>query len=744
MCMLRRPPEDLQSMADTITGSVIADRYRITGLMRAGRMGDIYVARRADDGRRVCVKLLDPTLFHNAEAVKRFERESKVTRRIDHPCSMRVLDFGQTTQGPYLVMEYVDGETLDDVIAEGPIPPERAARIAGLIALALQAAHAEGVVHRDLAPSNVLVTEQAGVDIVKVTDFGLAMLTEASPDSHDTNLTAVGVRIGTPTYMAPEYIEDYSLDHRADLYGLGVMLYEMLVGEPPYTGRPYKVMDAHVNAPIPKPSERVPEVPSWLDDLVLLLMAKSPNARPAGADEVVSAIESGLRAPLRVAEYRSESAPPAPVRQRAPQPQQAPASDPILVRFIEQNLGRVTREPRGSVDRRKCFVVAEVATTSIAAQIGVTSGWLVQIDGMTGLLDSRLYRHVVEQRVYRFHPPDSDETVVLTTSGVPIGMRLWRSVENVEAHFDPLQPDADALLDLWHQGAWAQLKDLSWRVLTQQRGAAGLLNTGLFAKFLGADKIKLFDHPARLFHGAARLELGEGAAGMAEVIDFKAQYAAHWPSAFDAVAHFYAARDKVRTGNPELAVDLLRQAHVLYPLRQVSSLYREATGEELETTPWVGQTFSDYSMDEIDGDRAARLSEVCAQMDGSELLTICMMGGYRGSIDYNEFMHRYAHLMAFFPTFLVGLHVVTTVEKRDAKHPEHYEGEDLARIAGVSMMVLHDYRAFVQRAIKPGKVPMIYMINKQGTCVHEGILDEVDLWDALAMSGRLRVQNLHG
>jgi serine/threonine protein kinase len=731
-------------MADTITGSTIADRYRITGLLRAGRMGDIYVARRADDGRRVCVKLLDPGLFHNDEAVKRFARESKVTRRIDHPCSMRVLDFGTSNHGPFLVMEYVDGEVLDDIVTDGPIDPMRAAGIAGRIAMALQAAHSEGIIHRDLAPTNVLVAEQAGVDIVKVTDFGLSLLTDSAADATETNLTAVGVRIGTPTYMAPEYIEEYELDHRADIYGLGVMLYEMLVGEPPYTGRPYKVMDAHVNAPIPKPSERVPEVPSWLDDLVLHLMAKQPSQRPSQAQQVVEAIEKGMGRPLQVAEYRSESAPPAPTRTRAPEPRQAPATDPILVRFIEQNLGKVSRERRGEVDRKRCFVVSDVARTSIAAQVGVTPGWLVQLDGTSGLLDTALHREVVDQRTYRFYPPDSDEVVVLQTSGVPIGVRLRRSVENVAAHYDPLQPDPSALLDLWHQGAWEELKEQSWRTLTKQRGAAGLLNTGLFAKFLGSDKVKLHDHPALLFHGAARVELGEGTAGMAEIIDYKAQYAAHWPQLYDAVAHYYAARDKLRTGATEVALDLLRQAHVLAPLKQVASLYHQTTGEELDTTPWVGQTFTDYSMDELDTGHSARLSEVCGQMDGSQLLGICMMGGFRGSPDYNEFMHRFANFAAFFPGFLIGLHVVTTATKRDVDHPEHYEGEDLARTAGVNLMCLHDYRAFVQRAVKPGKVPMVYLITKYGTCVHEGRLDEVDLWDALALSGRLRVQNLHG
>jgi len=731
-------------MVDTITGTTIADRYRITGLIRPGRMGDVYVARRADDGRRVCVKLLDPGLFHNDEAVKRFERESKVTRRIDHPCSMRVLDFGRSTHGPYLVMEYVDGETLSDLISDGPIEPLRAAKITGLIALALQAAHAEGIVHRDLAPSNVVVATQAGHDVVKVSDFGLAMITEGAADHTETNLTAVGVRIGTPTYMAPEYIEEYELDHRADIYGLGVMLYEMLVGEPPYVGRPYKVMDAHVNAPIPKPSERRPGVPAWVDDLVRLLMTKDPSQRPAQAAEVVGVIEQGLGQPLRAVEYRSESAPPAPVRQQAPPKQAPPATDPILVRFIDSHLGEVARESAEAVDREECFVVEQVASTSVAAKIGVQPGWLVKIEGTSGLLEPRTYRTINDSRTYRYYPPESGEVVVHSTAGLPVGVRLQRTTDNVLAHYDPLSPEPHALFDLWKQRAWEELKDLSWRTLTQQRGAAGLLNTGLFARFLGGDKPKLLDHPALLFHGAARMELGESTAGMAEVIEFKAKYAAHWPSEYDAVAHYYAARDKIRAGNRQLAVDLLRQSHVLSPLHQAAALYDELTGETLVTTPWLGQTFTDYSMDELDTGHSARLSDVCSQMDASQLLCICMMGGFRGNADYDDFMYRYTNFAAFFPNFLFGLHVVTTATKRDADHPEHYQGEDLARQAGVNLMCLHDYRAFVQRAVKPGRVPMVYLITKYGTCVHEGRLDEVDLWDALSMSGKLRVQNLHG
>jgi serine/threonine protein kinase len=276
-------------MSDNITGSVIAERYRVTGFLRSGRMGDIYVARRVEDDRKVAVKVLDPGLFDNDEAVKRFEREAKVTRTIDHPCSTRVLDYGRAEQGPYLVMEYVEGELLSDVIDEhGALAPERAARIAAQIALALQAAHAKGVIHRDLAPSNVLIAQQEGrKDLVKVTDFGLALLTHEDDEAESTNLTAVGVRIGTPTYMAPEYIEEYELDARADIYGLGVMLFEMLTGKLPFSASDAATFFVkHLKEPPPSLRGVDPSLPVALDRLCLELMAKSPAERPVDAHRV--------------------------------------------------------------------------------------------------------------------------------------------------------------------------------------------------------------------------------------------------------------------------------------------------------------------------------------------------------------------------------------------------------------------------------------------------------------------------
>ena len=201
-------------------------------------------------------------------------------------------------------------------------------------------------------------------------------------------------------------------------------------------------------------------------------------------------------------------------------------------------------------------------------------------------------------------------------------------------------------------------------------------------------------------------------------------------------------RDKLRAGNKDLALDLLRQSYGLRATPAAASLYHDMTGDSIQSPAWLGKVFTDYSMDAIESQHSAKLSAVCQGMDASELLIICMMGGFRGSPDYDAFMRRYTTIAAFFGNFFVGLHMVTTATQRDSEHPEHYVGEDVARSTGAPFLALHDYRAFVQRAIKPRTVPTIYVINKHGHCVHEGNLDMVGVWNALDRAGRIRVQNL--
>ena len=458
-------------MSDTITGTTVADRYRITGYLRAGRMGDIYLARRLEDGHRVSIKILDPALFYNPEAVKRFARESRIARSIDHPASMRVLDVGRDQIGPYLVMEYVEGEFLSDVLAEsGALEPSRAVRIVGRIALALEAAHGAGVVHRDLAPSNVMLAHQDGHDdIVKVTDFGLSQLSHTGEEEEE--LTAVGVRIGMPSYMAPEYIQDFELDHRADIYGLGVMLYEMLTGDLPFVGRPYAVMEQHVNAERPRPSAARPGLPGWLDELVVQMMEVDPDKRVQSAREVVTLVELGLKESIETHRYVAPTSEPA-----VPRPP-AVARARALDAMIDSHLIAAERITGAAPDPERMFVVARVARTSVASRIGVSPGWRVYLpdeDPGAGMLDPALAADATERR-YQFFPSGGGEPIVARTSGVDLGMQLLRSADNVVACFDPARPSADAMLDLWYQARWPALEHVALEAITGQKDAATAL-----------------------------------------------------------------------------------------------------------------------------------------------------------------------------------------------------------------------------------------------------------------------------
>jgi serine/threonine protein kinase len=726
--------------ADNVTGLVINGKYKITGLLRQGRMGDIYVARRVDNNDRVQLKLLDPNLFNEPEAKKRFERETRVTSTLNHPCTLVVLDFGTTAEKqPFLVLEYVEGELLSEVLEErGQMSPTRCAYIAAQIAMALIGAHAAGVIHRDLAPQNVLIAEVAGQqDAVKVLEFGLSRVSSAGGDE---SLTAVGVRIGTPFYMAPEYIEDYALDHRADLYALGIVMYEMLTGSPPFVGRPYKVMDQHLNAPVPKVSSINASVPAWLDQLVADLLEKEPAKRIQTARQVVERVEKGLGERLNTVQQSVPLTPVPEERTESPVHEKASASDPILSHFIERMILETSRSPGPGVRPKAPFVVSRLARSSIAARIGVQEGDYCALpdEAVDGLADPHLYRTGTDRRHYLFTRPDGSEQISLTTSGVNVGVELQRTPEHLLRHYDPLQPDEMALMELWRQGEWTHLKTLAWQTLTQHRGGAGL-----FARILGGGKIKVRNTPALMFHGAALYEEGHHKEGLEQIVEFKAKSGHLWSSSFLAVAHFYLGLDKASSGATDLAVDLLLQSYRLEPFERVALRVESIAGRRPSNQSWYGQRIPDYNLDAVDGgSKNVKLYERLHAMDASQVIAICLLGGFRGNLVYSEFMRRYVNYAAWFGEFLYELHVVTHRTVRDGARPEHYFGEDLALRSTAPFVVLEDYRAFVQRAIKPSTIPTIYLINKQGYVVHEGQLGPVDLWDAVALAGDLRMERL--
>ena len=235
-CPADGSPLRFQSADDHLIGQMVADRYQILSLIGEGGMGRVYLAEHVRMGRKSAVKVINPALATTADAISRFNREAANACKINHPNVAQVYDFGEMADGTlYLAMEYIDGETLDAIIArEGPLPVTRSALITKQVADALAAAHHLGIVHRDLKPENVMVARHLdGTDWVKVVDFGIAKTIQRDGGGSQT-VTTAGVSLGTPEYMSPEQLAGERLDHRTDVYSLGLVTFNMLTGQLPY------------------------------------------------------------------------------------------------------------------------------------------------------------------------------------------------------------------------------------------------------------------------------------------------------------------------------------------------------------------------------------------------------------------------------------------------------------------------------------------------------------------------------
>lgn len=252
-------------------------------------MGQVYRARHVRLPRTFAVKILRATLTRDSALVARFEREAELVGRLAHPNIVGIIDAGETEAGErYLVMEYVPGQPLTALIGS-PMPVARVATIAGQIAAGLAHAHGRGLVHRDLKPENVVVETTADGDpIARIIDFGIAL--ELAPPVESTRtrrLTMEGLIIGTPHYMAPEHACGSPLDHRADLFSLGVIVFELLTGRSPFDGEGMAVASANVHQPTPAMGQRVHflDVDPVMEALTRRLLEKEPAARLDSAHE---------------------------------------------------------------------------------------------------------------------------------------------------------------------------------------------------------------------------------------------------------------------------------------------------------------------------------------------------------------------------------------------------------------------------------------------------------------------------
>jgi len=286
--------------SDPEIGTVIADRYRIVELLGEGGMGSVYRAEHLQLAKPVAIKLLRPEISSRKDSDARFQREALAGARLQHPNVVGVIDFGNRDDGSlFLVMELLEGESLRDVLERTPrLPWQRAVHIARQVLRGLAHAHDQGVIHRDLKPENIHLSHDGeDPDYAKLIDFGIAMLTAG--EGSDVRLTAAGLAVGTPTYLAPEQAVGGKLGPPTDLYSLSVVLFEMLAGRPPFVAEePVRLLTAHAMTPPPRIAELAPEadVPFGIEEVVHRGLAKVWGERIGSATEYIALLDEARRA----------------------------------------------------------------------------------------------------------------------------------------------------------------------------------------------------------------------------------------------------------------------------------------------------------------------------------------------------------------------------------------------------------------------------------------------------------------
>lgn len=279
-----------ESSLDPLIGRVVLDRYEVRERIGAGGMGAVYVAKQLTVGREVAVKILRAELVSNEMVRERFRREAEIIGRLKHPNTIQLIDYGETDDGLcVMVMELLKGDVLSDTLKEhGALSLDDVLALGEEVSGSLAEAHALGLVHRDLKPGNIFIAEIAGEAHAKVLDFGIARML----DEQSTRITTTGQVFGTPRYMSPEQgVETGEVDHRSDIYSLGLILFECLVGQPPFVAQTsLQYLNAHATRPPPRLSERLPTAPVDLERLIAQCLEKDPETRVQSAAEVQARI----------------------------------------------------------------------------------------------------------------------------------------------------------------------------------------------------------------------------------------------------------------------------------------------------------------------------------------------------------------------------------------------------------------------------------------------------------------------
>ncbi len=301
----------LQNDSDPYLGQIIGGRYLVIRKIGSGGMGEVYLAEHKQVGQKVAIKFLSRRLTGNPEIVRRFFNEARTIGRISHPGAVTLNDFGQTPSGTlFIIMEFIEGEPLGRVVAqEGPLPSETAVHIALQLCEVLAAAHAQEIIHRDLKPDNIMLTPgRRGRYVVKVLDFGIAKLL-----TDDSSMTQTGMVFGTPEFMSPEQASGEATDGRADLYALGLILYFMLCGQPPFVGdHPVSTLRKQVSETPVLPSKRRPEadIPPDLEAIIMKTLNKRPQERYPDVEtlaDVLEEIQARFRSQLATGDHTPQA-----------------------------------------------------------------------------------------------------------------------------------------------------------------------------------------------------------------------------------------------------------------------------------------------------------------------------------------------------------------------------------------------------------------------------------------------------
>jgi len=363
------------SQSDGIIGRTIDNKYKIVGRLGSGGMGTVYCAERLQIGDIVALKLMNTAQVTTHQAVERFRREAQAAAKLKHPNAVAIYDFGESSEGLfYLVMELAEGQNLRQILKQQvPLSPPVIAEIFNQVCAALDAAHQNNIVHRDIKPDNIVVNATANGLTVKVLDFGIAKLRDLSANA--TNLTETGSVLGTPYYMSPEQCLGEEIDHRSDIYSLGVVLYEAVTGILPFNSTiSSAVVVQHVTQPPPYPRSINLHISPAVEAVILHAMEKRREARP----QTAGALAREFMAAVQGISFNTPTINPAITGNAPPIPTigaiNATTSPPY---FTPAN---TTQTPRANNSRTLMIVLAIAIVALVTAGLGIWLNFLKKTD----------------------------------------------------------------------------------------------------------------------------------------------------------------------------------------------------------------------------------------------------------------------------------------------------------------------------------------------------------------------------